>query len=178
MSWDTILSIAAILIPASVTIIGLRMNSNSIKKSFQNEIEKQKKQINLEKIAELPKDVLNFYAVIMRRDEEEITREMQKLYDKILAYGYTDAINIVASLQSRIYHNNKIGEQSNEEGIKSLTYLILLFVQVKKDLTGVSVNPEKLYQIKINDYDDNVERIRQYSNDVVEELELDRIFLI
>ena len=45
MSWDTILSIAAILIPASVTIIGLRMNSNSIKKSFQNEIEKQKKQM-------------------------------------------------------------------------------------------------------------------------------------
>lgn len=178
MSWDIILSIAAILIPAAVTIVGLRMNNNSIKKNFQNELEKQKKQINLEKIAELPKDVLDFYDVIMRNNEREITREIQKLYGKILAYGYTDAINIVASLQSRLYANNKNGEQNNEEGIKSLTYLILLFVQVKKDLTGVLINPEKLYQIKINDYDENVERIRCYSNEVVEKLELDRNFLI
>lgn len=55
---------------------------------------------------------------------------------------------------------------------------ILLATQIKYDVTGIIVSPEKWYEMRMNDYEINREKMRLANNNVVKMFELNKRFYI
>lgn len=59
MSTTDFITIATIAVPAVVSVIGFIITVHSLKKNFQNELKKQKTDIQLEKMTSIPYDLLS-----------------------------------------------------------------------------------------------------------------------
>ena len=209
ISGMTIKDWLTILIPASGTLIGFIVTYFSLRKSFKDEIRKQKSNIALEKMSTVPFETLDLYETMMaptkiqkqineienkkqlsntdriniqklnnqiREVQELILNKMTKLYNTIYAYGSANAIKIVSSMQKINY---SLGPDStNEEKWIIMAHMILLASQVKKDVTNITINPQKWFEMKITDYEENREIFDPLINKVVEKLELDQKFKI
>ncbi|GLG06151.1 hypothetical protein ACI3DN_12535 [Sellimonas catena] len=198
-----------ILIPASVTLLGFVITYFSLRKSFKDEIRKQKSNIALEKMSTVPFETLELYETMLapvkiqkqideiekkkglsRIDRENITKlnqqkieaqqssmdKMTKLLNTIYAYGSVNAIKIVASMQKLNYSLKP--DSTDEERWIIMAHMILLSSQVKKDVTNITVNPQKWFEMKITDYETNREIFDPVVNKVVKELGLDEKFKI
>ncbi len=94
-----------------------------------------------------------------------------------MAYGTPNAVLIAAKMFEFSYNNhNKSG---TEKDIFPITAIyVLLFCQLKYDLTNIWISPENYYRIKINDYTPEYrERYRKANDDLVKELHLDKNLL-
>lgn len=198
-----------ILIPASVTLLGFVITYFSLRKSFKDEIRKQKSNIALEKMSTVPFETLELYETMMvpgkiQKEIDEIEKKeqlssndcenirklnrqkieaQQSLVDKmtillntIYAYGSVNAIKIVSSMQKLNYSLRP--NSTNEERWIIIAYMILLASQVKKDVTNITVNPKKWFEMKITDYETNRQIFDPVVNKVVRELGLDEKFKI
>lgn len=181
MVWN----ILTIIIPAGVTVFGLLLNNRSMKKSFANELEKQRIQMNLEKMVTVPEEVLKLWEKLRKNPQSGIDRDFEKLYNKIFAYGSKSAVDIIADMQQSIY----MGEQkfkdkdvNNEErtqwNLKILAHLVLLVVQTKYDTTGILINPSSWYKLRITDYEETQSKFNPLSNEIVKNIGLKSDFLI
>lgn len=92
------------------------------------------------------------------------------LMASIFAYGSKNAISIAASMQEAIYKlaTKYEGVERNEV----LVYYILLACQVKYDLTGIEINPQYWYRMRITDYLEKKSDFDSATNRIVERLEL------
>lgn len=198
-----------ILIPASVTLLGFVITYFSLRKSFKDEIRKQKSNIALEKMSTVPFETLELYETMMvpgkiQKEIDEIEKKeqlssndcenirklnrqkieaQQSLVDKmtillntIYAYGSVNAIKIVSSMQKLNYSLRP--NSTNEERWIIIAHMILLASQVKKDVTNITVNPKKWFEMKITDYETNRQIFDPVVNKVVRELGLDEKFKI
>lgn len=171
-------------IPAVISIIGFVVTIKTMKSNFQHEILKQKADVQLEKMAPIPYQLLELLQVMINGERNEIFEygkskniqsELNYLLSTIFAYGSAEAIRIIALMQKENYEN--IGSK-NRDLFRGMSLFVLAVVQIRYDITGKIVSPEYWFQMKITDYSDNTDRIKKANNDLVKELELDPRFLI
>ena len=108
--------------------------------------------------------------------QQSLVDKMTILLNTIYAYGSVNAIKIVSSMQKLNYSLRP--NSTNEERWIIIAHMILLASQVKKDVTNITVNPKKWFEMKITDYETNRQIFDPVVNKVVRELGLDEKFKI
>ena len=155
------------------TVINIKFNKIQI----QNELKKQKNDINLEKMADLPYLIVELYDFMVSRKEvnsqsnkdikgfdKKFKEKFKNVYVITLAYGSKEAIIILSEMQQLVYTDplNK----------KSIAYYPLMVMQIKYDLTNIEVSPEHWYKIRITDFEKHKDKYKDYNNEVVKNLKL------
>lgn len=136
----SIYDMISIGIPAIISIAGFAITIYTLKKNFQNELVKQKANIQLDKM------------------------------------GSSEAIHILAAMQSENYRNAAMPE--NADKYRTMAFYVLLTVQIRADITGEIVSPEEWFRLKITDFQTNREMIKEANNRLVKEFRLDNRYIM
>lgn len=176
LTGENIAVILAACIPAVVTIIGFVVTYFLNKRNFKEEVNKAKVDATLEKISDLPYKILTLMDTMLQKnktkgDEQANLRSFQEIMSLTFAYGSKDAITIVSSMQETNYLLAK--EPDKVDKNKMIAYYILLACQVKYDLTGIKINPEYWYRMRMTDYKVMKENLDNATNKIVDELQLE-----
>ncbi len=165
-------------ISALISIVGFCVTIYVMRRSFKEEIEKQKSDNSLSKMSSIPYDILHLYERIVapasldriveamglvgkakHEYEEQVKKEyrdaivqMKELYNTIYAYGSKKAIRILAELQKCNYKS--VNENDPDKSGKTVAYYILLATQIRFDVTGEVISPKLWYEINITDYEE------------------------
>lgn len=161
-----------------ISIIGFVWNNRSMKKNFKNEILKQRNEVALNKMATMPMKILELLEKIIETNGEdaEIQKEFNVIMNEIYAYGSEKAISLISKIQK---DNMAFDANSADRDAYELIALyILLATQIKYDVTGIFVSPEKWYEMRLNDYEINREEMCLDNNNVVKMFELNKRFCI
>lgn len=171
-------------IPAIISIVGFIITIYTLKKGFQNELAKQKANIQLDKMAVMPYEIL----VLMQEMidvgkqktslsvQQKLKEKMDWIFSSIYAYGSSKAIHILATMQSENFQNEIIPE--NVDQYRIMAYYVLLTVQIRADITGEIVSPEEWFKLKLKDFYANREMIKSANNRLIEDLDLDRRYIM
>jgi len=177
MSQELVITILTILIPASVTIGGLAINYMLTKRNFHEEVSKYKVNIRLEKTAELPHEIQLLIDDITRktsRNNQKINQtdvlKYQKILSAIFSYCSKEAIALAADMQ------NYFVSDSSQNADKTVPYLVLLLCQIKFDITGIEINPDFWYKMRLSDYKDLKDKYATINNEIVDKLGLNQSF--
>lgn len=167
-------------ITAIITIIGFIISYFLLIKSFKQELAKQKIDIYLNELTDIPYQILQLldFVVSNSKNQEELVGDLRKFSNKILAYGTDEAVRVSAKMFSISYRSSKNPkEKKNNEDI--MVIYVLLFCQLKYDLTGIKISPEQYYISKLTDYKpENNRKIKDANNSLVKALNIDSFFLI
>ena len=178
---ENIRTILSVTIPALVAIIGFVVTYFLNKRNFQEELRKQKTNISLERISEVPYEILKFFNGIHdigKKQQNKMLADFEHILAKVFAYGSNDAIAIAADMQEFNYNRAAQNDSSNDSGFVLMAYYTLLLCQVKYDLTGIKVNPGYWYRIKITDYESKKLEINSSVNELVRKIGLQDFLLI
>ncbi len=174
MSDDLKGTVITALITGVISIIGFIVTNMSMRKSFKNELLKQRDNIALEKMSAIPFDVLELMDRLMgETNNEENAKESEKfkkMMNGIYSYGSEKAIEIVALMQKENYAAG--GNVDNLDKHRLAALYVLLATQIKFDVTGVCVNPEFWFRMRITDYEENKGEIQKATNKLIKELDL------
>lgn len=176
--------IISICIPAIISIIGFVVTIFTLKKNFQNELAKQKANIQLEKMSVMPYEILALMQEMIdagKQDnsietQQKLKEKMNWIFSSIYAYGSSNAIYILSAMQSENYKNATMPEKVNKYRI--MAFYVLLTVQIRADITGEIVSPEAWFKLKITDFHTNRDMIKAASNQLVKELDLDSRYIM
>lgn len=177
-------AIITALVTGIISVIGFIVTNASMKKSFKNELKRQRDNIALEKMSTMP------YQVLLLMDEmieagrvqneiqkikniEENTKHLKELMNTIYSYGSEQAIKIVSLMQKENYTFN-----GNIDKYRMLSEYVLLATQIKYDVTEISVSPELWFQMRLTDYASNKIQFKQANNKLIDELNLRKEFQI
>lgn len=164
-----------VLVPSIITIIGFLINILITKNSIKEEVVKKKTDIALEKLSDVPFEILELLDNILAKKAIDYTlQSFKKLTSKIFSYGSEDAIKIVSAMQQHNYIS--LGKNIND--YKVMCYYILLCCQIKYDLTGIEICPGYWFKLKINDYKKKYKDINDANNEIVSELNLKNFLII
>lgn len=159
-----------------ISIIGFVVTYKSMKRSFREELEKEKTSVHIEKMSLVPYEILKLMEDIRTsRNPSSYLENMTSLLNTIYAYGSKDAIRIAAVMQQENY---ALQNEKTRDQYRAISMYILLATQVKSDVTGIKVSPELWLEMKITDYLENRNAFQKANNKIVKELELDEEFLI
>lgn len=176
---DTIkAALISAMIPALISIIGFIATNRSVKRDFKNEILKQRNEIALNKMATMPMRILELLGTIIETggQNEELVKEFDGFMNEVYAYGSENAIALISKIQK---DNMFFGDNVADRNLYELIAMyILLATQIKYDVTGIIVSPEKWYEMRMNDYEINREKMRLANNNVVKMFELNKRFYI
>lgn len=176
---DTIkAALISAMIPALISIIGFIATNRSIKRDFKNESLKQRNEIALNKMATMPMRILELLGTIIETggQNEELAKEFDGFMNEVYAYGSENAIALISKIQKdNMFFGDNVADRNSYELI---AMYILLATQIKYDVTGIIVSPEKWYEMRINDYEINREKMRLANNNVVKMFELNKRFYI
>lgn len=168
------------LITIIVAIIGFSINTKINKRNLINEINKYKTSKHLEKLEEIPIELLNcinqissknttiFNIKFQDKDEEtlkkikennkQVSNKLRYIVDTIAGYGSKDSVKLVGDLNQLMINMKKEVTKKDikdsglmDKKIKVIAYLTLILCQVKFDLTGIAMNPELYYRCRINE---------------------------
>lgn len=182
---DEIISLLlSVGIPAIISIVGFIITIFTLKKGFQNELAKQKANIQLDKMAVMPYEILALLQEIVDMGkqktslsaQQKLKEKMDWIFSSIYAYGSSKAIHILAAMQSENYRNAAMPE--NLDKYRVMAFYVLLTVQIRADITGEIVSPEEWFKLKLTDFQANREMIKTANNSLVEELDLDRRYIM
>ncbi len=166
---------AALILSASitalVTIIGFIVTYFLNKRNFKEEVKKQKVNVNLEKIADLPLKIQSLMEISLeKKDDKTILSSFKEIMTSIFAYGSKDAISLVSSMQEVNY---KLAEKADSvDKNEVIAFYVLLICQVKYDLTGIEINPQYWYRMRLTDYLKMKSALDNATNKIVDELDL------
>ena len=146
------------------------------KRNFKEEVNKAKVNATLEQISDLPYKILTLMDTMLQKDKPKNHEQANlKLFQEIMsltfAYGSKEAIMIVSSMQEANYLLSREPDKVDKNEI--MAYYILLACQVKYDLTGIKINPEYWYRMRITDYKAMKEKLDRATNKIVGELQLE-----
>lgn len=158
-------------ITAFVTILGFVVTYFLSKRDFREEINKQKVNIHLDKIAELPYEIQELMdSILDKKNDKTLLTKFKNLMTSIFAYGSKDAIVLVTNMQELNYLVASNPEKADKNMV--MAYYILLLCQVKYDLTGIEINPEFWYRMRLTDYTTMKQALCTANNEIVQRLEL------
>lgn len=165
------------LVTNAITILGFVFTYTSIKKSFKNEISKQRQFISLDKISSLPYDIIELLDQMKKSKNniDELRTKHEYIFNSVYCYGTEDAIKIATTIQKEIYNCNT---SPCRENYRLLCQMMLLLSQLKYDATEVAISPKYWYQMRITDYKKIENEITEINNELVEELHLHTEFRI
>ena len=176
MSDDLKGAIITALVTGIISIIGFVITNMSMRKNFKNELIKQRDSIALEKMSTIPFEVLDLMDRIIKekqfRNEKSELRNFTKMMNEIYSYGSEKAITLVALMQKENYAAN--GGMSKINRFRVMASYVLLATQIKFDVTGIYVNPELWFRMRITDYEKIRDDIKEANNKLVSELNLDK----
>ena len=184
MSDDLKGAIITALVTGIISIIGFIVTYTSMKKSFKNELKRQRDNIALEKMSTMPYEVL----VLMDKmiESGKVKNDVQKkknmeqsfkhIMNTIYSYGSEEAIEIVSLMQKENYIAN--GNTGCLDEYRMISEYVLLATQIKYDVTEISVSPELWFQMRLTDYATNKERFKDANNRLIDELNLRTEFRI
>lgn len=177
------------LVSVSVTIIGLIITSKNLKKTFENEIIKVKREKTLDKLIEVLYSLIEFFDAMVNDnsnsldknkrnkkkniENKSLVEDMNVIFGKIYAYGSQDAIKLVTYFKTSSDIPAKAGNNLRPLGAYSL-----LITQIKYDVTGDIISADFFYKMKINDYKKIGSELGQTINEIIIELDLNREFMI
>ncbi len=174
------------LITGIISIVGFIITYASMKKSFTNELKKQRDSVALEKMATMPFDVLTLLDEIINSAKTNTNgvncsmnttlNHFTEIMNKIYSYGSQDAITIVATIQKENYATRENTNQFDQYRMISL--FILLANQIKYDVTEIAVCPKLWFEMRMTDYTTNKAQFINANNIIVQELKLNKKFLI
>lgn len=174
MSDDLKGAIITALVTGVISIIGFIITNVSMRKSFSNELLKQRDSIALEKMATMPFEVLDLMDRMINAkngwNEKSELNNFKKMMNEIYSYGSEKAISLVALMQKENYIAS--GNVSKMDKFRVMSLYVLLATQIKHDVTGVYVNPDFWFKMRITDYEKHKEEIRNANNKLVKELDL------
>lgn len=174
MSDDLKGAIITAIITGVISVIGFVVTNMSLKNSFKNELARQRDNIALEKMSTMPFEILGL--LDKARSSKTIeSEEVVKILNIIYAYGSEKAIAIATLMQKENYKKEEMG---NRNRFRIMSAYILLATQIKMDVTGVCVNPEFWFKMRITDFESTKKKIVEANNMLVSELELDDRFYI
>ncbi len=161
-----------IIIAPVVTIIGFIFTYFLNKRNYKEEITKQKQNINLDKSADLPYKIQTLLDTLLKNKDKNIEKNteifdsFQSLMAEIFAYGSSNAISITVNLYELTYASG--GKEKKPNDI--IAYYILLLCQVKYDLTGIKINPQYWFRMRLTDYQKLKDNLNSANNKIVKEL--------
>ena len=173
-----ILGIGVTAFSIIVTIVGFIITYYFTKHSLKDEIQKSKTSIALEKMEELPYELVSLFEKLKKGTLD--VDGYSSLLGKIYSYCSPTAITITVKMQYLIYENDKKGNSVTEkEKFRILTLLSLMISQIKYDLTGETINPELWFIMKIKDYKESPMKktIQELINHDVAILDLNEDFM-
>ena len=139
MSDDLKGAIITALVTGVISIIGFIITNVSMRKSFSNELLKQRDSIALEKMATMPFEVLDLMDRMINAkngwNEKSELNNFKKMLNEIYSYGSEKAISLVALMQKENYIAN--GNVSKMNKFRVMSLYVLLATQIKHDVTGV-----------------------------------------
>lgn len=169
-------AIVTALVTGIISIIGFIVTNISMRRSFKNELIKQRDSIALEKMATLPFEVLTLMDRMIEaknsRQQDSELKDFKKIMNEIYSYGSEKAISLVALMQKENYAAN--GDVNKMNKFRVMSSYVLLATQIKYDVTGTYVNPEFWFKMRITDYEKNKQEIRNANNNLVKELDLSK----
>ncbi len=112
----------------------------------------------------------------IEENESSLPDKMSELLNKIYSYGSESAIRIVSQMQHENYLIHRDIEKT--EKYRNMAFYILLATQVKYDVTGVAISPQLWYQMRLTDFNETEEIIKEINNKLVSELNLNTKFKI
>jgi len=173
---ENVIRILAVFIPSVVTIIGFIVTYFLNQRNLKEEINKQKSNIYLAKIADMPFEIITLIDYILDKKDFDIIPKIKEIMSSVFAYGSKEAILIMANMQELAY---SVASDSNKtDRYRQVAYYILLVCQIKYDLTGIKINPEYWYRIRIKDYIAMKPQLHVINNDIVENLNLEAFLRI
>lgn len=165
---DTIITIIT-------TIVGFIITFRLTKKSFKDEVIKNKIAIGADAMKEIPFDLCQMMNRMTGKGTSKpfSAEEYAELLSKILSYGSKDAVSIAVHMQ-RLAFKGIDGDKRWE----ILGTYALLITQIKYDLTSEIISPESWFNMKITDYKTIRSEVIKYINQLVESLNLNKEFRI
>lgn len=153
-----------------IVVIGFIVNYFLTQKTFSDGIKKDKISIATEHLKDISIEIMDLMDKTAKHTPESYNMILKNIY----CYGSKDAINILKSLQQKLYAAEKDGKTVDTSD--SLALYALLITQIKYDITTEIVSPESWFQIKITDYDKIQNATKTRINNLVEELGLNKGF--
>lgn len=187
MSDDLKGAIITALVTGIISIIGFIVTNNSMKKSFKNELKRQRDNMALEKMSTMPYQVLvlmdemiesgrNRNETQNKRIMEQNLKHFKEIMNTIYSYGSEKTIEIVSLMQKENYAAKRNDISLNKYRMMSL--YVLLATQIKYDITEISVSPELWFQMRLTDYEANRDKFKNANNKLIDELKLKNEFKI
>ena len=169
---ENIVVVLPACITATVTIIGFVVTYFLNKRNFKSEIDREKININLDKIADLPYKIQELMNTILNQGANtKSLSDFKELMSLIFAYGSKEAIIIMTNMQQLNY---RLADHSSDvDKSEVISYYILLLCQIKYDLTGIKINPDFWFRMRLNDYSTMEMELKKATNKIVEELKID-----
>ncbi len=176
MNGDLLGAIISSGVTSIISIIGFVVTYKSMKRNFRQELEKEKTSIHIEKMADIPYEILKLMDNMTKKaGGVDFLNDFNSLMDTIYAYGSKEAIKIAATMQKENYTMENI---EMFDKYRAISMYVLLATQIKCDVTGIRVSPELWLEMKIKDYTNNHNGFKEANNRIVEELKLEKSFLI
>lgn len=181
---DIVSVVFSVGIPAIISIVGFIVTIFTLKKNFQNELVKQKANVQLDKMSVMPYEVLTLMQDMIDAGKKKGSPEIQQklkekmdwIFSSIYAYGSSKALHILAAMQSENYQNSVMLEKADK--FRVMAFYVLLTAQIRFDITGEIVSPEEWFKMRLTDFQANREMIKAANNRLVEELNLCRQYLM
>ena len=172
------MNMKVVVIQSIISVIGFVVTYICMRKSFKNELIKQKNLIHIERMQNITYEVLNLMNAENGKYAAELIgeKEYNELITTIYAFGSYKAISIVSLLQKE----NLLGQLANNN-YRMISFYVLLATQIKYDVTGIAISPNDWLNIKISDYNSNQqihEGFKRENNKLVRELDLNKKFEI
>jgi len=188
MSSYTAIVLAA-CIPAVATVVGFIVTYRLNKRNFEQEVIKAKRNIQLDKIDDLPHEILSYIDLVNEGFSDDMEKEAfieqlrskgKPMQSKIIAYGSKDAIKLLmqAAELGREYYEAPDDAKDKKLIWKHDACNVLLLCQARYDLTGIETNPEFWYRIRRPYYIGKEDGFIERNNKIVKDLNLNNFLLM
>lgn len=155
-----------------IQIAGFILANNDIKKNLKNEILKQKNNIAIVQMTDMPQKILHILDLcLLNSNFLEESDSYEEIMTQIYAYGSKEAILLAAMIREDV---QKTGSSEQYDMYKATVSYVLLATQIKYDVTGIYVNPELWFKMKFQRYKLNRERFVETNNKIIDELGLNK----
>lgn len=99
------------------------------------------------------------------KSPDSIKRFNKLLHDTVI-YGSDRTVNILTNYTHNMYSK----KDNNGDGGKMMVYVAYIISSLKEDFSGYHVNPLSLLKLKLKDYDDYVDKYKEYAKEIEREI--------
>ncbi|ETS96633.1 hypothetical protein HMPREF1512_0812 [Streptococcus sp. OBRC6] len=115
-------------------------------------------------------------AKLKEKKQEENLKIFKEIINTIYSYGSKESIKIVSLMQKENYEAAVKRITQNE--YRMMAIYVLLATQIKYDVTSAVISPKYWFIMKLNDFDSQEKRISEATNKLIDELGLDKNFMM